>query len=70
MTPPRGRVARRPLDVARVEATRSPLGHATLTATLRLDADVDALHVHRRLLELVEDLGDEHSGRRERGELP
>lgn len=64
------RPPRRALDVASVTAARSIVGGGTtLTVQLRLDADVDALHVHRRLLELVEDLGDAHAGRRERGEL-
>jgi hypothetical protein len=64
------RPRRRPLDVVSTATERSLVGGGTtLTVKLRLDADVDALHVQRRLLELVEGLGDFHADRRERGEL-
>lgn len=68
------RPRRRPLDVVSTATERSLVGGGTtLTVKLRLDADVDALPVQRRLLELVEELGDAHTARRrhhERGDLP
>lgn len=68
-SPPPRRPPRRALDVTSTASERTIVGGGTtLTVRLRLDADVDALRVLRRLLELVEDLGDQVAGRRERGE--
>ena len=57
-----------PLVLASLDAQRPLLGATTtLTLVLHLARDVDPLDVHRRLLELVEELRDAQLRRRERG---
>jgi len=61
---------RRPLRVTSLAVSEPLVGTPSLVLELALDRDVDPLHVHRRLLELVEELADEHAGRVARGEAP